>query len=105
VLVALLVELSLRDAHQELTGDLATLEVRTLNALEGRQLLGPYSRYPWSHPGPVYFYLLAPVYAVLGRAPWGLFVGAGLINLACRGRAPAPDPDGRAGPSASGRRR
>lgn len=83
VLVALWVELSLAEAHQELTGDLATLEVRTLNALAGRQLLGPYSRYTWSHPGPVYFYLLAPLYAVLGRAPWALHAGAGLIHLAC----------------------
>ncbi|MEP7051147.1 MAG: hypothetical protein ABJB12_12385 [Pseudomonadota bacterium] len=43
-------------------GDNATLEIRTLNVLHGTQLLGPYSRFGWSHPGPAFFYLAFPVY-------------------------------------------
>jgi len=44
------------------TGDGAVLELRTLHATHGRQLLGPYSRFQWSHPGPAFFYLALPIY-------------------------------------------
>jgi hypothetical protein len=44
------------------TGDGAVLELRTWHAAHGRQLLGPYSRFQWSHPGPAFFYLAAPLY-------------------------------------------
>ena len=44
------------------TGDGAVLEIRTLHAAHARQLLGPYSRFNWSHPGPAFFYLALPVY-------------------------------------------
>src|SRR4051794_24258431 len=44
------------------TGDAATIELRTLNAAHGVQLLGPYSRFFWSHPGPTFFYLALPLY-------------------------------------------
>ena len=44
------------------TGDAATLELRTLYAAHARQLLGPYSPFQWSHPGPAFFYLALPVY-------------------------------------------
>ena len=37
------------------TGDAATLELRTLYASHARQLLGPYSPFQWSHPGPAFF--------------------------------------------------
>ena len=47
--------------------DEAVTELATLNALHGRQLLGPYSRYPWHHPGPSIFYLLAPMYEASGK--------------------------------------
>jgi hypothetical protein len=49
------------------TGDGATLELRTLHAAHGRQWLGPYSRYMWSHPGPAMFYLAVPFYEALGQ--------------------------------------
>ena len=45
-----------------LTGDGASLEIRTLHAARGTQLLGPYSRFHWSHPGPALFYLALPFY-------------------------------------------
>jgi hypothetical protein len=44
------------------TGDGAVLELRTWHAAHGHQLLGPYSRFQWSHPGPAFFYLAAPIY-------------------------------------------
>jgi hypothetical protein len=58
------------------TGDGAVLEIRTLHAVHGRQLLGPYSRFFWSHPGPAFFYLAAPIYRLchLRGAGLNLFV-------------------------------
>lgn len=47
------------------TGDGATLELRVLQAAQGRQWLGPYSRFLWSHPGPAMFYLALPFYEAL----------------------------------------
>ena len=44
------------------SGDGAVLELRTLHAAHGRELLGPYSRFQWSHPGPAFFYLALPIY-------------------------------------------
>jgi hypothetical protein len=38
------------------TGDYAALELYTRLAAQGRQLLGPYSRFGFHHPGPAYFY-------------------------------------------------
>lgn len=66
-------------------GDIATLEIRVLHALHGDQLLGPYSRFGASHPGPLYFYLLAPLYAAMGRCGGSLYVGATLISSAALG--------------------
>jgi hypothetical protein len=62
------------------TGDGATLELRTLHALHGVQLLGPYSRFGWSHPGPLYFYLAAPIYAAFGQHGPALNVFALAVN-------------------------
>lgn len=62
--------------------DEAVIELSTLNALEGRQLLGPYSRYGWYHPGPALYYVLAPFYGSSGRRAVGLAAGALTLNLA-----------------------
>lgn len=35
-----------------------------------------------SHPGPISFYLLAPVYRLLGATPWALQVSAATLNIA-----------------------
>ncbi len=40
-------------------GDYATNALRVETALEGKQLLGPYSRYRFQHPGPILFYIRA----------------------------------------------
>jgi hypothetical protein len=62
--------------------DEALIELATLNTLSGPQLLGAYSRFGWNHPGPMLFYLLAPIYALSGHATAALSAGALAINLA-----------------------
>jgi hypothetical protein len=61
--------------------DGALLEIYTLEALKGRLLVGPYSRFGWHHPGPLYFYLQAPWYWLSGLHTAGLQAGALAINL------------------------
>jgi hypothetical protein len=63
------------------TGDSALIESYTIRAVHGGLLLGPYSRYRWHHPGPLYFYVLAPFYALSGQRTAGLHIGALAINL------------------------
>ena len=65
-----------------LTGDGATLELRTLNAAHGKQWLGPYSRFLWGHPGPAMFYLALPFYEVLHQRGSALNVFAFASGLA-----------------------
>ena len=62
-------------------GDVAVIEIQTLHALKGTQLLGPYSRFEWNHPGPAYLYALAPTYELLGRTRAGIRVGALVVTL------------------------
>jgi hypothetical protein len=62
------------------SGDYAGLELATRYVPSGRTLLGPYSRFGFSHPGPLYFYVLAPVYALCGSTSTGLFAGACTVN-------------------------
>jgi hypothetical protein len=63
-----------------LAGDYAGLELATRYVPSGRTLLGPYSRFGFSHPGPLYFYALAPVYALCGSTSAGIFAGACAVN-------------------------
>lgn len=63
------------------TGDTAVIESYTLLASQGRLLVGPYSRFHWHHPGPIYFYLLAPFYAAAGQRTSGLNAAALAINV------------------------
>jgi hypothetical protein len=64
------------------TGDGAALELRTLHASRGEQFLGPYSRFVWSHPGPLFFYLALPVYEAAGQRGPALNLFVLLANLA-----------------------
>ena len=63
-------------------GDMAVLEIYIRNALSGQLMVGPYSRFGWHHPGPVYFYLLAPVYRLAGGTTASLAAGAAVITVA-----------------------
>lgn len=61
--------------------DIAITELYVQIALKGELLVGPYSRFQWHHPGPLYFWLQAPVYALSGYRGVGLYAGALAINL------------------------
>ena len=61
--------------------DGAILEIYTLQALEGTLMVGPYSRFGWHHPGPLYFYVAAPWYWMSGYHTAGLQAAALAINL------------------------
>jgi hypothetical protein len=63
------------------TGDGATLEMRVLHAGDAAQYLGPYSRYQWNHPGPLFFYLALPVYEAFGERGPALNLFVLLVNL------------------------
>ena len=86
----LLVALSVGSARSRRTfpaGDGALLESYTLLATQGRLVYGPYSRFGWHHPGPLYFWTAAPFYALGDYKTAGLYVGAIFINMASIGAA------------------
>jgi hypothetical protein len=64
-------------------GDVAVLESTIRDTLGGHQLLGPYSHFGWFHPGPAYFFVMAPVYWVFGESARAMFLGAFLVNAVC----------------------
>ena len=49
------------------SGDMALLEIYTIQASRGDLSVGAYSRWRWNHPGPTYFYALAPLHALTGH--------------------------------------
>jgi hypothetical protein len=65
-----------------LGGDFALVDVDVRAALRWQQLLGPYDRYGWHHPGPALAYILATVDRVVGTGPVGDCVGVASINAA-----------------------
>lgn len=62
-------------------GDFAVLEIHLRAAMQFRHWLGPYSRFGWNHPGPLYYYALAPLYWLSSGATTSLFASAALITL------------------------
>ncbi len=62
--------------------DIALIDLSTLGVLHGTQPVGAYSRYEWHHPGPLYFQLLAPLYALSGHRHLAIDAGAAAINVA-----------------------
>jgi hypothetical protein len=66
-----------------LGGDFAFVEQSVVDAEHGRQLLGSVDRFGVAHLGPAHYYLLAPVYWLLGNQSYGLAVGSlVLVGLA-----------------------
>jgi len=61
-------------------GDYAGLELATRFVWAGKTLLGPYSRYQFNHPGPLWYFLVAPVYRAVGSTTTGVFAGACFTN-------------------------
>ena len=66
-------------------GDIGVTELYVELASHARLLVGPYSRFHWHHPGPLYFYLQAPLYVATGRTGAAVYAGAWAINLAALG--------------------
>lgn len=65
-----------------LGGDLALTELAVRAVGTHAVLVGPYSRFGWNYPGPLYFYVLAPFYWLFGADGRAITVGAILIGLA-----------------------
>jgi hypothetical protein len=63
-------------------GDVAFLELQIRQVLHGEVSLGPYSRYGWHHPGPLVFYLYAPLYWLTGESSRSLFLSSWVLNSA-----------------------
>ncbi|MGZ4701029.1 MAG: hypothetical protein ACXV98_07445, partial [Ilumatobacteraceae bacterium] len=64
-------------------GDIALIELRTRDVLTAHPpLVGAYSRYGWSHPGPAEFYLFAVPYRLFGGDARALRLTALLFNIA-----------------------
>ena len=63
-------------------GDYSLIELQTRAVGTAHTpLIGPYSRFGWSHPGPALFFLLALPYHLLSSHSKGLLAGAGVINV------------------------
>jgi hypothetical protein len=64
------------------TGDIALIELRTRDVLSAHPpLVGAYSRYGWSHPGPFIFWLFALPYRLLGNDADALRLTVLLFNI------------------------
>jgi hypothetical protein len=75
--------LSKRAAEFAQFTDQAVLEMQVVHATRALHLLGPYSRYHWNHPGPLFFYLMAPLYSLSGHATRSIWLSVWLLNAAC----------------------
>jgi len=62
--------------------DFAVSQVYVELASRGQLLLGPYSRFGWHHPGPLFFYVTAPFYVLAGHEAAVMYAVALAINLA-----------------------
>jgi hypothetical protein len=83
--LALIVFAGTADSAFAPAGDIALIESYTVHATHRELFLGPYSRFGWNHPGPLYFYLLAPFYVLTEHRSAGLSAGALAMNLAALG--------------------
>jgi hypothetical protein len=70
-------------------GDFAVLEIHLRSVARLEHLLGPYSQFGWSHPGPCYYFALLPLYWLSGGTSQSLYVSAGLITLLAAGASVA----------------
>lgn len=62
-----------------LYGDQALINIAVHRSLELLQFTGPYSRFGWDHPGPLYYFFIAPGTFLLGGGV-GVYFGALLTN-------------------------
>lgn len=64
-------------------GDLAMLDISTRNLAEGRSLLGPYSRFGFNHPGPLYLLLRLPACLFTGWSGSASYITVPVIIAGC----------------------
>lgn len=65
-----------------LASDMALINLRIGDVLgPDTPLLGPFSRFDWNHPGPLMFWLLAPVWRVLGGTAGAMWAAGAVANL------------------------
>ena len=64
------------------TSDRALTELYTLRAARLGLSVGAYSRFGWNHPGPLFFYLAAPLYVASGYRYAAIAMTALLVNVA-----------------------
>ncbi len=62
------------------SGDWAALTMRVEDVGHLTPLVGPYSRFGWSHPGPLLYWMLAVPYHLLGDKPEALLAAAAWLN-------------------------
>ncbi len=69
--------------HVFAVGDIALIELRTRDVLTSHPpLVGAYSRYGWSHPGPLEFYLFAIPYRLFGGTARAMRLTTLMFNVA-----------------------
>ncbi|MCU1498268.1 MAG: hypothetical protein JWM47_2221 [Acidimicrobiales bacterium] len=69
--------------HWFLTGDWASIDLRIRQVgTADTPLVGPYSTHRWAHPGPLLYWLAAPLHRLSGGSPQSMFWTAALVNLA-----------------------
>lgn len=62
------------------TGDWAVLTLRVEDVGRATPMVGPYSRFGWSHPGPLMYWLLAIPYHLFGDRPEAILAAAAFLN-------------------------
>ena len=63
--------------------DIALIHLRVRDVFSSATpLVGAYSRFGWSHPGPFMFWAIAPFSKLFSDAPWATMVGAVLLQAA-----------------------
>jgi hypothetical protein len=69
-----------RKPRVDLVADQALVQLTAINAGHHAQLLGPYSRFGWHHPGPSWFYILDGAFLPLGSHGWSLLAATLLLH-------------------------
>ncbi len=65
-----------------LASDMALINLRIGDVFgPDTPLLGPFSRFDWNHPGPLMFWLLAPVWRLLGSDAGAMWAAGAVANL------------------------
>ena len=80
--LVLAARIALHRGHVYTSGDFALLDLAAHRAAHWQQLLGPYDRFGWRHPGPVYLYLISFVARLVGagHGTQSQAVTAALVN-------------------------